>query len=75
MKSKEIFLDSKEDLEWLRDVHGINIDKVACAILYGNEDSPFKVRTFSRNHIECEGLTYIVNNSEGKFELQKYKTE
>jgi hypothetical protein len=39
------FLESPEDLKWLKDVHGIT----ACAaMLYGNEDAPTRVDAWDK---------------------------
>lgn len=59
MTSKETmsqsYLDTWEDLCWLRDVHGVTIvdskARVAfAAVLYGNEDSPHRVEVYWRDH-------------------------
>lgn len=44
-----VFLETREDLEWLRDVHcpDLNLDQAVCAILTGNEDSPISIEVFS----------------------------
>lgn len=46
-----VFLETREDLEWLRDVHcpDLDLDRAVCAILTGNEDSPISIEVFSSN--------------------------
>lgn len=39
-----------EDVQWLKDVHGIELIKPACAVVYGNEDSPEKIELYSSNN-------------------------
>lgn len=45
----ETFFDQPDDLVWLHDAHGVDIAGVACAILYGDEDAPDKIETFTVN--------------------------
>ncbi len=53
-------LSSKEDFEWLGDVHlkGIDLSKIKVAILHGNEDCPEKVELFKRNHYKCRPIIF-----------------
>lgn len=39
-------LETAEDMAWLRDVHAVNIEGIACAILVGNEDSPTRIELY-----------------------------
>lgn len=64
-------LENKEDLEWLRDVHGVDIFKdngkrAVCAIVHGNEDCPEKVELFDRNHYKAKPFRVYVINQETK---------
>jgi hypothetical protein len=44
-----ILINSKDDIQWLKDVHVKNIDLVFnSAILYGNEDCPIKIELFEK---------------------------
>lgn len=60
---KTIFLETKDDLNWLRDVHGVEISGCECAILYGNEDAPRKVETYTNNHGDCKPVTWIADET------------
>lgn len=46
------FINSKEDLDWLRDTHGRAIvpDDARSAVLYGNEDCPEHFEWFSTSN-------------------------
>jgi hypothetical protein len=57
------FLESKEDLKWLSDVHYKAAILYACAILHGNEDAPSKVELFARNHFKCKPTILEANDS------------
>ncbi len=44
-----VFLQTEEDMEWLRDVHLPNLpDKYQSAVLTGNEDCPSRVECYER---------------------------
>lgn len=80
------FLNTKQDLIWLRDVHLKNVfylqlDFVS-AILYGNEDCPDRVELFKKNHWRCipkvyirteNGLEFDEKNSKNWGKLKPYK--
>ncbi len=57
------FLEDPDDIIWLSQVHGIPTDGVVCALLYGNEDCPDKVQTFTENNVACVPLTYVATMS------------
>jgi len=57
----QTFLDTTEDLEWLRDVHGIDTKGIVCAILYGNEDSPEKIEAFAVNDYRAIPTVYTAD--------------
>jgi hypothetical protein len=62
-------LENKEDLEWLRDVHGLDIfteraKRAVCAIIHGNEDCPERVELFDRNHYKAKPFRVYVYNEE-----------
>jgi hypothetical protein len=62
-------LDRREDLEWLRDVHGVDIftekgKRAVCAIIHGNEDCPERVELFDRNHYKAKPFRVYVQNEE-----------
>jgi hypothetical protein len=45
---RSTFLNTPEDMQWLRDVHlkDLDLKKYHSAILYGNEDSPHEIKVF-----------------------------
>ena len=47
------FLESAEDLEWLRDTHlkGCVVPEFAVAVLEGNEDWPERITLYEVNHV------------------------
>ena len=53
------YLDDQEGLSWLMEVHGVNTLGAACAILYGNEDSPERVEVFSQNDYRALPEIYL----------------
>lgn len=48
---RTVFLETRDDLTWLRDVHcpDLDLDRAVCAILTGNEDAPEQVEVFASN--------------------------
>ena len=68
----ETILENREDLEWLRDVHAVDIFKwsgrnqgrAVCAIIHGNEDCPERVELFDRNHYRAKPFRVYVLNEE-----------
>ena len=40
-----VFLNTPEDMQWLREVHGVEGEYNA-AIVYGNEDAPYRIELF-----------------------------
>lgn len=65
------FINSDEDMKWLRDVHIKDLPaNVKSAILYGNEDFPDKIEVFEyKDAISGDPSTVYLPNSEGKFEF------
>ncbi len=57
-------LYTKEDMEWLANVHFKAARAYKLAILHGNEDSPAKVELFRRNHYKCKPT--VVEPKNGK---------
>ena len=53
------FLESPEDIAWLHVVHGIDIENVAVAELYGSEDCPMRVLTYTRNDWREKPVTWL----------------
>ena len=48
---RQTYLDTPEDMQWLRDVHCQDMPAdMSCAILYGNEDAPEKVEAWRVNN-------------------------
>ncbi|HSW91035.1 MAG TPA: hypothetical protein VLG09_00105 [Candidatus Saccharimonadales bacterium] len=45
MNEKQTFINSADDMEWLRETHltNLHVESFNSAIIYGNEDSPVKV--------------------------------
>lgn len=39
------FLNTPEDMQWLREVHGVGAEYHA-AIVYGSEDAPYRIELF-----------------------------
>lgn len=47
--ARQSFLDTPDDIEWLRDVHIPNLPaNIRSAIVYGNEDAPDRVEVYER---------------------------
>ena len=61
-------IESREDLQWLAEVHKVPTDLFAVAILYGNEDCPNKVELYARDHTQCKPTVYQPN-ADGDLEL------
>ncbi len=49
---RSTFLNTPEDMQWLRDVHlhDLDLQTFHSAILYGNEDSPHQIKVFRSNN-------------------------
>jgi len=48
--TKQVLLESKEDLQWLKDVHCKDLpDTITVVLLEGNEDAPDKVQGWIEN--------------------------
>ncbi len=62
-------LETRDDLQWLEDVHHVPVAGVAVAILYGNEDCPDKIETFANNHYQCVPRTYRMDDNDGYQEV------
>lgn len=43
------FLDTKDDLAWLHEVHGVDVTGIVAAEIVGNEDCPERVLTYARD--------------------------
>lgn len=48
------YLDTPEDMKWLKEVHTKLAAAYDRAILYGNEDSPSRVELYARDHFKCK---------------------
>jgi hypothetical protein len=55
-------LNTAEELAWLAEVHGVTSPCVA-ALLYGNEDAPWRVETYERDSVECAPAVWIQNEA------------
>lgn len=69
--SGPVWLDTVEDLQWLRDVHQIDATPYAGALLYGQEDWPEKVELYARDHYRCRPTIYVPDET-GRLVLQKF---
>jgi hypothetical protein len=62
MNAPATFLQSHDDLRWLRDtVPQTKPYRFACAILYGNTDFPQRIVLAERDHIESVTVTLTYN--------------
>jgi hypothetical protein len=62
-----VFLNSSEDMEWLRVVHLPNLPKkYLSAVIYGNEDSPERIDTYTEVSPLCseEPLIHLALDDE-----------
>lgn len=63
---QQTVLDTIEDLDWLRDVHGVQTTlpgtetRAVLAILYGNEDCPARVEVCWRDHYRNDFSVYEI---------------
>ena len=62
------FLTTKDDIQWLKDTHLAGIDisgyqSFECAVLQGNQDSPFAVNLYAspNPHITDDYLRIVFN--------------
>lgn len=68
---RQTILETVEDFEWLKDVHGIAVGDYACAILHGNEDSPNKIELYAVDNYKCRPTVYEPD-ANGKMVLKSY---
>lgn len=68
-------LKTREDLDWLSEVHGVDTSDCEIAVLYGNEDSPGRVEIYSINSIFCEPVVWIFDGSTGKLTTGRTRRE
>ena len=54
--SKETILRGAEDMQWLKDVYGVNPDGFELAVLVGNEDHPEKILLYKEDSVHCKPL-------------------
>lgn len=59
-------LDTKEDLEWLSEVHCKIANSYKIAIIHGNEDCPERIELYSKDRYSCKP-TILVRNEEGSY--------
>lgn len=70
-----VFLNSSEDMSWLREVHLPNLsEKYQSAVIYGNEDCPERIDAYTEAepicseepliHLLLDGELIPVNDSE-----------
>jgi len=46
---EETFINSAEDMQWLKDVHIHNLsDDARSAIIIGNEDAPYSIKVYDK---------------------------
>jgi len=62
------FLQSKADLQWIQDVHGIDVSGFSCAFIHGNEDSPDSIQLHEYNHIHAPASVFV-QKKDGSFKL------
>jgi hypothetical protein len=67
-----VFLNSPEDMKWLRDVHLQGLpSEYEAAVVHGNEDSPSKIEVFrSLNPTVNEKPAVFLPGLNGRFEVQ-----
>src|SRR5512146_246266 len=56
------FLDSVDDLQWLKETHLKNagpLPSFVCAILEGSEDCPDRISLYAVNDYRCAPWTYV----------------
>lgn len=58
-------INTPEDLQWLADVHGVDVSDVVVAIISGNEDDPDKVETYTQDDVRQRPITWL-RNSDGQ---------
>lgn len=63
------FIDTQEDLNWLRDVHGVDITGIVAAEIHGNEDCPERVCTYKRNDYQERPTTWL-RDENGNLKVQ-----
>ena len=51
-------IQSKEDREWLKDVHGVK-GRFAVAVLYGNEDRPTKIELYAKDDYRTTPRVFV----------------
>lgn len=54
-------LDTREDLDWLTDVHGVETKDAVIAVLHGNEDCPEKVEVYAHDDYRTEPVVWIAD--------------
>jgi hypothetical protein len=66
------FLETPEDLEWLRDTHlkGCIVPPFEVASLEGNEDWPTKITLYEVNHVNSLTLD-LIPDAEGVFHCRQ----
>lgn len=77
------FLETKDDFEWLRDVHGVNAftgkhqtKRAECALLHGNEDAPDKIELYEKNKFDSKPFrVYIYDDETEKLVIQESTTQ
>lgn len=67
-----VFLNSPEDMKWLREVHLHGLpSEYESAVVHGNEDSPSKIETYrSLNPTVNEKPAVFLPTLNGGFEVQ-----
>jgi len=68
--ARQTFLDTAEDMEWLREVHLPKLPReYKSAMLHGNEDYPDKIVVYkSRNPSVYDAYTIYEPDADGKYE-------
>lgn len=59
--ANQVYLETDEDMDWLRDVHGIDTTDVVGAYLYGNEDAPERIEAYYENDYRATPMVYLPN--------------
>ena len=52
-------LETREDMNWVMEVHGPDTTGAAIVLLYGNEDCPNKVEVYAENDVNCHPVVWL----------------
>ena len=54
-----IFLNSRDDLEWAKEVHGVPQNAKAI-VIYGNEDAPDKIEWYTKRNPSVNDIPKVI---------------